>query len=63
MDQKDLFEHKSVTLKLVGHRFRQNFFTVVNLVKKRVSFYGIFRSVDKIDMTRHKLKHLRGQVD
>lgn len=42
---------------------RQNFFQIASQIKRRVSFYGIYESTDKIEITQQKLKHLRAQVE
>jgi len=63
INKKDLYDYKSASLKIMGQRVRQDFFTIANQVQKRVSFYGIFRSTDKIEITRRKLKKLRTQIN
>lgn len=62
-DSKNLFEDKSVNYYVLASRMRQNFFQIANQIKKRVSFYGIYESTDKIEITQQKLKHLRSQVE
>lgn len=62
-DSKNLFEDKSVNYYVLASRMRKNFFQIANQIKKRVSFYGIYESTDKIEITQQKLKHLRSQVE
>ena len=62
-DNKNLFEDKSVNFYVLASRMRQNFFQIASQIKRRVSFYGIYESTDKIEITQQKLKHLRSQVE
>ena len=62
-DNQNLFEEKSVNFYVLASRMRQNFFQIASEIKKRVSFYGIYESTDKIEITQQKLKHLRSQVE
>lgn len=62
-ENENLFEDKSVNFYVLASRMRQNFFQIANEIKKRVSFYGIYESTDKIEITQQRLKHLRSQVE
>jgi len=62
-DQKDIFSELNVTKKLLNERSKYSFMHIVELVKKRVSFFGIYSLCDQIEITSEKLKHLRIQLD
>jgi hypothetical protein len=35
---------------------------IVDLIKKRISFFGIYSLNDQVDMTQQKLSHMRKQL-
>lgn len=44
--QKDLFEELDVTKKILNERTKYPFMFIVELVKKRVSFFGVYSLCD-----------------
>lgn len=57
--QMDIFDDLIVTKKLYGERTRYKFMKIAELIKKRISFFGIYSLNDQVDMTQEKLGHMR----
>lgn len=49
--QKDLFNELDVTKKLLTERTKYPFMEVVKNIKKRVSFFGIYKLCDELELT------------
>jgi len=62
-EQKDIFDELNVTKKLLNERVKFSFMHIVDLIKKRVSFFGIYSIWDQVELTEEKLMHLRTQLD
>ena len=57
--QNDIFDDLVVTKKLYGERTRYKFMKIAELIKKRISFFGIYSLNDQVVMTEEKLGHMR----
>jgi len=62
-EQKDLFDELDVTKKIHNERNRYPFMYIVELVKKRVSFFGIYKLHDELEITTEKINFLRAELD
>lgn len=62
-EQKDIFDELNVTRKLLNERFKYKVMYIVDLIKKRISFFGIYALADTVEATETKLKHLKTQLD
>ena len=60
--QNDIFDDLVVTKKLYAERTRYKFMKIAELIKKRISFFGIYSLNDQVDMTEEKLGHMRKQL-
>lgn len=50
-EQKDIFDELNVTKKLLNERVKFSFMHIVDLIKKRVSFFGIYSIWDQVELT------------
>lgn len=58
-EQKDIFDELKVTKKLLNERVKYSFMHIVDLIKKRVSFFGIYALWDQVEITEKRLDHLQ----
>jgi hypothetical protein len=58
----DIFDDLVVTKKLYEERTRYKFMKIAELIKKRISFFGIYSLNDQVEMTQEKLSHMRRQL-
>jgi hypothetical protein len=56
MDQSEIFDELNVSKKLLSERVKLPFMHIVDLIKKRISFFGIYSLNDQIEMTEYKIK-------
>lgn len=61
--QKDLFNELDVTKKLLTERTKYPFMEVVKNIKKRVSFFGIYKLCDELELTATKINFLKVELD
>ena len=57
--QTDIFDDLVVTKKLYKERTKYKFMKIAELIKKRISFFGIYSLNDQVEMTQEKLGHMR----
>ena len=60
--QTDIFDDLVVTKKLYKERTKYKFMKIAELIKKRISFFGIYSLNDQVEMTQEKLGHMRKQL-
>lgn len=62
-DQSEIFDELTVTRKILTERVKLPFMHIVELIKKRISFFGIYSLYDQIELTQYKLDHMKEQLD